>query len=264
MADAVSKKHDHSTLTLSTTAQAYDGTHTLALPASDPYTSARTPSSHTHGNIQNGGTLQSTDITIASGDKLVVTDSSDSNKVARASVSFDGATTTTALTPKGTFEAFAKSGDITSAINALDAEITSTDGTNVQAKVTETNGKITAVNITTDNTAYKEDSVYYVAGTTDYAAWVANHAYAVNDEVVYGGKAYKCSTAHTSGSSFDSGKWSAIATPVLKGAISDITALYTGMKIAYKWPITGGSSSTYLNINGLGNVYIRRNDGNTT
>ena len=264
VADAVSKKHSHSTLTLSTTAQAYDGTHTLALPSSDPYTSARTPSSHTHGNIQNGGTLQTNDITIASGDKLVVTDSSDSSKVARTSVSFDGSTTTTALTPKGTFEAFAKSGDITSAINALDAEITSTDGTNVQAKVTETNGKITAVNITTDNTAYKEDSVYYVAGTTDYAAWVANHAYAVNDEVVYGGKAYKCSTAHTSGSSFDSGKWTAIATPVLKGTISDITALYTGMKIAYKWPITGGSSSTYLNINGLGNVYIRRNDGNTT
>ena len=106
VADAVSKKHSHSTLTLSTTAQAYDGTHTLALPSSDPYTSARTPSSHTHGNIQNGGTLQTTDITIASGDKLVVTDSSDSNKVARASISFDGSTTTKALTPKGTWETF--------------------------------------------------------------------------------------------------------------------------------------------------------------
>lgn len=46
VADAVSKKHSHSTLTLSTTAQAYDGTHTLALPSSDPYTSARTPASH--------------------------------------------------------------------------------------------------------------------------------------------------------------------------------------------------------------------------
>lgn len=46
VADAVSKKHSHSTLTLSTTAQAYDGTHTLALPSSDPYTSARTPTSH--------------------------------------------------------------------------------------------------------------------------------------------------------------------------------------------------------------------------
>ena len=65
-----------------------------------------TPASHTHGNIQNGGALQTNDITIASGDKLVVTDSSDSNKVARASVSFDGSTTTKALTQKGTFETF--------------------------------------------------------------------------------------------------------------------------------------------------------------
>ena len=106
VADAVSKKHSHSTLTLSTTAQAYDGTHTLALPSTDPYTSARTPSSHTHGNITNGGALQTNDITIASGDKLVVTDSSDSSKVARASISFDGSTTTKALTQKGTWETF--------------------------------------------------------------------------------------------------------------------------------------------------------------
>lgn len=67
---------------------------------------ARTPTSHNHGNIQNGGTLQTTDVAIANGDKLVVTDSSDSNKVARTSTSFDGSTTSTALTPKGTFEAF--------------------------------------------------------------------------------------------------------------------------------------------------------------
>ena len=108
VADAVSKKHSHSTLTLSTTAQAYDGSHTLALPSSDPYTSARTPASHTHGNIQNGGTLQTTDVAIANGDKLVVTDASDSNKVARTSVAFDGSTSTKALTQKGTFETFTK------------------------------------------------------------------------------------------------------------------------------------------------------------
>ena len=57
--------------------------------------------SHTHGNIQNGGTLQTTDITIANGDKLVVTDASDSNKVARASLTFDGATTNQMLSKKG-------------------------------------------------------------------------------------------------------------------------------------------------------------------
>jgi hypothetical protein len=61
-------------------------------------------SSHTHGNIQNGGTLQTNDITIGNGDKLVVTDSSDSSKVARTSLTFDGATTTQYLSKKGTFE----------------------------------------------------------------------------------------------------------------------------------------------------------------
>ena len=41
---------------------------------------------------------------------------------------------------------------VTGAIAGLDATVTSTDGTNVQVKVTEADGKITAVNITTDNT----------------------------------------------------------------------------------------------------------------
>ena len=68
--------------------------------------SSYTPSSHTHGNIQNGGTLQSSDVTIANGDKLVITDSSDSSKVARASIAFDGSTATKALTQKGTWETF--------------------------------------------------------------------------------------------------------------------------------------------------------------
>lgn len=63
-------------------------------------------SSHTHGNIQNGGTLQTNDITIDNGDKLVVTDSSDSSKVARASIEFDGSTTTQALTKAGTWAKF--------------------------------------------------------------------------------------------------------------------------------------------------------------
>ena len=149
VADAVSKKHSHSTLTLSTTAQAYDGSHTLALPSTDPYTSARTPASHTHGNITNGGALQTNDITIASGDKLVVTDSSDSSKVARTSVSFDGSTTTTALTPKGTFEAFAKAADITSAIQALDVSSQGGDGKYIKS-ISEADGKISATAETMD------------------------------------------------------------------------------------------------------------------
>ena len=106
VADAITKKHEHSSLTLSKSAQVYDGTHTLALPSTDPYTSARTPTSHTHGNITNDGKLQTTDVAVANGDKLVITDASDSNVVARTSITFDGTTTNKALTPKGTWEEF--------------------------------------------------------------------------------------------------------------------------------------------------------------
>lgn len=42
-------------------------------------------------------------------------------------------------------------------VEALDAEVTSTDGTNVQVKVTEVDGKIAAVSITTDNTINATD-----------------------------------------------------------------------------------------------------------
>ena len=53
------------------------------------------------GNISNSGTLQTTDVTIASGDKLIITDASDSHKIARTSTVFDGATNTQTLTRKG-------------------------------------------------------------------------------------------------------------------------------------------------------------------
>lgn len=71
--------------------------------AIDRLDSSKAASSHTHGNIQNGGTLQSSDVAIANGDKLVVTDASNSNKVARTSLSFDGSTTTQFLSKKGTW-----------------------------------------------------------------------------------------------------------------------------------------------------------------
>ena len=63
--------------------------------------------------------------------------------MARASIAFDGSTTTKALTPKGTFEAFAKSGDITTAIQALDVSSVGGDGKYISA-ISETDGKISA------------------------------------------------------------------------------------------------------------------------
>lgn len=90
---------DKTTITLKT------GTSATVL-TSHQSLSGYSTTSHTHGNITSSGALQTTDVTIASGDKLVVTDSSNSGKIARASASFDGSTTNKALTPKGTFETF--------------------------------------------------------------------------------------------------------------------------------------------------------------
>ena len=53
------------------------------------------------------------------------------------------------------------------AINALDSEKTSSDGTNVQVKVTETDGKISAVSVTTDNTENKNNKVSSFQATPD-------------------------------------------------------------------------------------------------
>ena len=68
-----------------------------------PTDTSRASSDHTHGNITNAGALQTNDITIANGDKIVVTDASDSDKVARTSIAFDGSTTTQFLSKKGTW-----------------------------------------------------------------------------------------------------------------------------------------------------------------
>ena len=61
-------------------------------------------SPHTHGNIQNDGTLQTNDVTIATGDKLVITDASDSNKIARSSLSFNATHQSKFLRQDGTWQ----------------------------------------------------------------------------------------------------------------------------------------------------------------
>lgn len=70
-------------------------------------TNARTPTSHTHGNITNAGGITATGVSIANGDALVIVDASETDKlVAKTSITFDGTTTTQALTKKGTFATF--------------------------------------------------------------------------------------------------------------------------------------------------------------
>ena len=106
-AASFSKSAFSGTLTLATTAAnlLYVNTATMKiqLPTTDPYTSARTPSSHTHGNITNGGTI-TTNVAVASGDRLVITDSSATSSINATSIAFDGTTTTQFLSKKGTWE----------------------------------------------------------------------------------------------------------------------------------------------------------------
>lgn len=64
-------------------------------------------SSHSHGNITNGGDITATAPTIASGDQIVINDNS-ASKITNGPT-FDGSTTTKALTPKGTWETFLQS-----------------------------------------------------------------------------------------------------------------------------------------------------------
>lgn len=58
---------------------------------------------HIHGNLTHDGKITST-TTIANGDKLVIVDSD--SKIIGSSITFDGSTTTKALTQKGTWETF--------------------------------------------------------------------------------------------------------------------------------------------------------------
>lgn len=92
-----------------------------SMPASDVYSWAKAStkptytasevgaatSDHTHGNITNGGDITATAPTIANGDQIIINDSS-ASKITNGPT-FDGSTTTTALTPKGTWETFLKS-----------------------------------------------------------------------------------------------------------------------------------------------------------
>ena len=63
---------------------------------------------HDHGYIDHNGTLsiQTSDTAIANNDKIVIYDASNDGAIMRSTITFDGSTTTKALTPKGTWETF--------------------------------------------------------------------------------------------------------------------------------------------------------------
>ena len=133
-------------LNLDLTNDGADGTNVFVANNDSRLTDTRTPKSHTHGSITNAGAITG-DTAIASGDKLIFADASDSTagKLKRASEAFDGSTITKALTQKGTFESFAKAADITTAINALNGGTIGTPGTDkTLTALSQSNGNISA------------------------------------------------------------------------------------------------------------------------
>lgn len=63
--------------------------------------SGKANTSHAHGNVTSGGDITS-NVLIANGDRLVINDESDS-KLANSTITFDGSTTTSLLSRKGTW-----------------------------------------------------------------------------------------------------------------------------------------------------------------
>lgn len=87
------------------------------------------PSSHSHGDIQNNGTIAPNSVTPANGDRIIISDSSGSRKITQSSISFDGSTTNKALTPNGTWESFAKPADVVPPTRKVNGHALSSDVT---------------------------------------------------------------------------------------------------------------------------------------
>lgn len=117
---------------------------------------------HTHGQLTNDGAIIAAGELIGNNDTLVFVDSSDSSKIKHSSIKFDGATTSKALTPKGTWEDIqspitfdstydastnkaATVATVTGAIESLDvSDITGMGTGKTIATLTETDGKVAA------------------------------------------------------------------------------------------------------------------------
>lgn len=73
---------------------------------------------HIHGDITHDGKLTNAVLTVANGDKLVVTDNDNGSKLQRTSIYFDASTANKALSQKGTWEAIDRVNQTTVSDNA--------------------------------------------------------------------------------------------------------------------------------------------------
>ena len=135
---------------------------------------------HTHGDLQSNGQFTQ-DITIANGDKIVITDASaaNANSISRSSITFDGSTTNQVLSKKGTWvnlpeNAVTSVNGQTGAVT-IDTGVTSFNGSTgavtYTAPVTSVNGQTGAVTIDLTGKADKSaaiGSLQLSINSTDY------------------------------------------------------------------------------------------------
>ena len=119
--------------------------------------------SHSHGNITSGGDITATAPTIASGDQIIINDNS-ASKITNGPT-FDGSTTTTALTPKGTWETFSK---FSGSYNDLSDKPTIPTNTDEKIKLTSqsTSGTYPLIFGPTSITSNSTYQGYYNTGIT--------------------------------------------------------------------------------------------------
>lgn len=268
-----------------------------------PTDTSRAASSHSHGNITNAGAITATGVAPASGDAVVFADSSASNVLVKSSATFDGSTTTKALTQKGTFETFLTEHQDLSAYAPLASPAltgtptapTAASGTNttqiattafvkaaVDAKTvpvaTTTTPKMDGTAAVGTETAYSRGD--HVHPTDTSRAPLASPAltgtptaptanYETNSTQI-ATTAY-VDTARKSASIEYIVGTQAASTNAWTGNTVD-SELYTGKTIAYKLPFAGTSSAATLNLTladgetttGAKNVYLNNNTGVTT
>lgn len=126
------------------------------------------------GNIQTDGTLQTSDITIATGDKLVVTDNSNSDKVARASIGFDTSDTSKYLRHDGTWQTVQSGGGTVTSVglsNATDGGLT------ISGSPITSSGSITVGHSNVLTSAQNTQAVYPI--TIDKNGHIASYGSAV-------------------------------------------------------------------------------------
>ena len=131
------------------------------------------PSSHTHGNITNTGDITATAPTIANGDQIVINDNS-ASKITNGPT-FDGSTTTKALTPKGTWETFSQfSGSYSDLTNTPSYIVSDIQYNATQKSIRKTrNGTVSDV-ITIDTLKTELDMPTKVSDLTNDAGYITD------------------------------------------------------------------------------------------